>query len=125
MLNVKSPRLSYDPAVAETLAADCRSYTRALVNRAVREPVRMADSTLRANRSSCFMPVVGHATYNRGSCTRSSNTIRISIVIFGGAAGGRVIALPRGKSPKYLATHVFACAGSKSPTIASVAFVGA
>ena len=42
-----------------------------------------------------------------------------------GAILGRVIGLPRGMSPKYFAIHAFACSGSKSPTITSVALFGA
>src|ERR1017187_5904507 len=61
----------------------------ALVSRAVLGPLRITPSNWSANLSSLLSPTVGHSTYSRGICTRSSNTSRCSSCSVTGATDGR------------------------------------
>ena len=66
-----------------------------------------------------------HTMVTRGSCTRDCTVCRRSDVSFGVSAFTAGTAGPRLKVPKYLVMSAFACAGSKSPTMARLALLGA
>ena len=63
--------------------------------------------------------------YVRGSSTRALTTLRRSDVTFGVSALIGGTAGPRFSDPKYFCTSAFICAGSKSPTMARLALLGA